>query len=100
MELMAAAAVRSGAGSGLLNSILDCVSTEEAYQILEDVGIAGKCMEHIMDRIAFYMDARVKGQIATECIVYASKWGLLGKTAGAEELLGGTAGTDRLSDRG
>ena len=53
-----------------------------------------------MDRIAFYMDARVKGRIATECIVYASKWGLLGKTAGAEELLGGTAGTDRLSDRG
>ncbi|MCR4597075.1 MAG: cobalt-precorrin-5B (C(1))-methyltransferase CbiD [Lachnospiraceae bacterium] len=99
MELMAAAAVRSGAGTGLLNSILDCVSTEEAYQIMEDAGIAGRCMEHIMDRIAFYMDARVKGRIATECIVYASKWGLLGKTAGAEELLVRSTGAAGLPDR-
>lgn len=99
MELMAAAAVRSGAGTGLLNSILDCVSTEEAYQIMEDAGIAGRCMDHIMDRITFYMDARVKGRIATECIVYASKWGLLGKTEGAEALLGCSAGADGLSVR-
>lgn len=99
MELMAAAAVRSGAGTGLLNSILDCVSTEEAYQIMEDAGIAGRCMDYIMDRITFYMDARVKGRIATECIVYASKWGLLGKTEGAEALLGCSAGADGLSVR-
>ncbi len=92
MELMAAAAVRSGATTDILNTILDCVSTEEAYQIMTDAGIAGKCMDHIMDRISFYMDARVKGQIETECIVYAAKWGLLGKTPGAEKLLGKSAG--------
>lgn len=87
MELMAAAAVRSGLCADDVNRMLDCLTTEEAYRIMLDTGAAGKCMDHVMNRIAFYMDARVGGRIRTECIVYSNKWGLLGCTAGAEELL-------------
>ena len=87
MELMAAAAVRGGADMKTVRGILDSLSTEEAYQIMQDEGTDEAAMKYVMERIRFYMDARTGGRIQTECIVYANKWGLLGKTPGAEELL-------------
>ncbi len=88
MELMAAAAVRGGADVQTVRGILDSLSTEEAYGYMVEAGIAGQCMAYVMDRIAHYMDARVVGRIKTGCITYANRWGLLGRTEGAEEMLG------------
>ncbi|MCR5419621.1 MAG: cobalt-precorrin-5B (C(1))-methyltransferase CbiD [Lachnospiraceae bacterium] len=87
MELMAAAAIRSGGSKESLKAVLNCVSTEEAYEILYKEGIAGKCMEYIMERISYYLNKRAKGIIKVECITYSNQWGLLGKTENAEELL-------------
>ena len=86
MELMAAAAVRCGADGGTVNAILDCVSTEEAYAVMQDAHIEKKCFEYIMERISYYMSARAQN-MQTECIVYSNKYGLLGATKGAQELM-------------
>ena len=91
MELMAAAAVRAGAEGSTLTDILDCVSTEEAYAVMQKARIEKKSFEYIMERIAYYLRARA-GDMQAECIVYSNKYGLLGATEGAEKMLAQASG--------
>ncbi len=84
MELMAAAAIRAGADRETLLGILDAVSTEEAYALLESAGIAEKTMQHVMERIGFYLKKRA-GHLEIRCMVYANRYGLLGQSEGAED---------------
>ncbi|MCR5356373.1 MAG: cobalt-precorrin-5B (C(1))-methyltransferase CbiD [Lachnospiraceae bacterium] len=86
MELMAAAAVKAGAGSDVAAAILDCVSTEEAYGIMLNAGIEKESFRHVMERISFYLNKRA-GEMKTGCIVYSNEYGLLGMTDGAERML-------------
>lgn len=86
MELMAASAVRCGADRDTVIRILDSLTTEEAYQHMIDKGIEKVCFSYIMERIAFYLGKRA-GSMRVECIVYSNKFGLLGATPGAEELI-------------
>ncbi|WP_029320292.1 cobalt-precorrin-5B (C(1))-methyltransferase CbiD [Butyrivibrio sp. AE3004] len=87
MELMAAAAIRCDASKEALLDILGCVSTEEAISVYIREGIEKQCFSYIMEKIDFYLKKRAAGQIDIRCIVYSNKYGLLGKTENAEELL-------------
>ena len=87
MELLCAAALRAGAKTETLKTILDCVTTEEATDILINEGIKDECFNYIMERTAFYLDKRAGGRIDVECLVYSKSHGLLGKTGRAEEFL-------------
>lgn len=87
MELMAAAAVYADAPKEVIKAVLESVSTEAACDHLTDAGILDRAFEHVMDRIAFYLDKRAGGEVDIRCIVFSNKHGLLGATAGAEEML-------------
>lgn len=87
MELMAAAAARCGADPKTLLGILDSVSTEEAYGYLKAAGIEQACMSYIMKRILYHLNKRAEEKIDIRCIMYSVKWGLLGCSPGAEEML-------------
>ncbi|MBO4375346.1 MAG: cobalamin biosynthesis protein CbiD [Lachnospiraceae bacterium] len=87
MELMAAAAVRSGAKAGVAEDILECLSTEEAIAVYKREGVERECFAYIMDRIKYYLDKRAKGRTDVQCIVYSNQYGLLGQTGKAEAFL-------------
>ncbi|MBR1853432.1 MAG: cobalamin biosynthesis protein CbiD [Lachnospiraceae bacterium] len=87
MELLAAAAIREGADTDVLKRILDCISTEEAIEVLDQAGIREPVMQRILNQILFYLGQRVKGEIQVECILYANAFGELAKSAGAARLL-------------
>ncbi len=87
MELMAAAAIRCGASEKALTTILDCATTEEAIEILRNEKIEKDCFSYICERAGFYLQKRAAGQMETECMIYSNKYGLLGKTGKAEEIL-------------
>ena len=87
MELMAAAAARCHAGEEVLNQILDCVTTKEACEILKDLGIEKQCFQYIVDRIKYHLERRAEGELHIESMIYMTEYGVLGKTADAEELL-------------
>ncbi|MCR5337278.1 MAG: cobalt-precorrin-5B (C(1))-methyltransferase CbiD [Lachnospiraceae bacterium] len=87
MELMVAAAIRSGASEKALTAILDCATTEEAIEIFRNEKIEKACFSYICERAGFYLQKRAAGQMETECMIYSNKYGLLGKTGKAEELL-------------
>ena len=88
MELMAAAAARCGASGPLLNRILGCLSAEEAYACCLEEGIGKECASCILDRISYYLDRRAAGRLQVECIVCSNRFGLIGMTQRAEEILG------------
>ena len=87
MELLAAAAFKSGADSETLNSILDSLSTEEAYEYLAKCNIQKECFEYVMKRISYYLNKRATDELRVECIVYSNRFGLLGKTESADEFM-------------
>ncbi len=77
MEIIAAAAVREGADTGILGRILDCLTTEEAYGILYEAGLAEKVSGWIMNGIMYNLDRRAGGKLDIGCIVYSKEYGQL-----------------------
>ncbi|MDO5538479.1 MAG: cobalt-precorrin-5B (C(1))-methyltransferase CbiD [Eubacteriales bacterium] len=86
-ELMAAHAVRAGAGMDSVQRILGTITTEEAIDILQEEALVKDTMEIVADRIYYYLQHRCAGGIQTEAIIFSNKHGYLGETKGAEELL-------------
>ena len=87
MELLAAAAIRSGADTALLKDILDCVSTEDAVKRIKEHGCLDAVMQDVTERIVRYLLYRAGGRIQIECILYTNELGLLGKTEGADDMI-------------
>lgn len=87
MELLAVAALKSGASRRTLECILDSLSTEEAYKFIMDDNIKEKVSEYIMEKISYYLNKRAGGEMTVECIIYSNELGLLGKTAKADEYI-------------
>lgn len=63
MEILAACAVRAGAGIETVRNILDCVTTDAALELLENEKILGKTMEQLMLQI----DACLQKEAVTIC---------------------------------
>lgn len=87
MELLAAAGIRENVSLECLKKILDCVTTEEALAFIDAEDKKEDVMEDIMKKIDFYLKKRAADRLQIACIVYSNMYGLLGKTAKAEELL-------------
>ena len=87
MELLAAAAVMEGTDIETVTRILECVVTEEALHILEKTEHFQDVMDHVMDRICYYLEKRVQEKVQIECIMYSKEFGGLSSSGGAAELL-------------
>ena len=86
-ELMAAFALRAGADRETACRILDTITTDEALDIMEQVGIRQKAMELAAQRIRYYMRRRVGEKMQTEVILFSGSYSYLAQTSGADELL-------------
>ena len=88
-ELTAAAAVRAGADLPLVRRILETNTTEDALDILEEGGreLFDRTMQNICDRAVFYLNARCRGAVETELVLFSSVKGKLAQSAGAEEMM-------------
>ncbi|MCR4908378.1 MAG: cobalt-precorrin-5B (C(1))-methyltransferase CbiD [Lachnospiraceae bacterium] len=87
MELMAAAALRAGAGAETAREILDCVSTEEALGILGRSGLLKDSMEELMGRIMNTLKRLVRDEFRVECMLLSNEYGVLAESEGAGEML-------------
>ena len=77
MEIIAAAAAREGAGTEIILRILDSLTTEEAYAVLFESGLAERVSAQIMSRIMSNLDRRAKGSLDIGCIMYSKEFGQL-----------------------
>lgn len=87
IELMVNAGLKCGMPLDALQEMQECISTDAAYEIVKREGVAKEFMEMVMEKIQYYLKKRAADRFEIECIVFSNEYGLMGKTAGAEDLL-------------
>ena len=79
METLALCAALAGVRD--FQKILDCPTTDAAYELVKDT----KTIAVLMDRIDMYLKRRVN--LKTAAVMFSNKYGLIGKTKDADALL-------------
>ena len=89
MELIAAAMAREGAGTELILSILDSVTTEDAFTRLAeaDPELSERTAKRLMDSMLGHLRHRAGEGLAIECIMYTKTNGLIAASSGAIEMI-------------
>ena len=89
MEMIASTAAREGAPSELILSILDSLTTEEAFAKLRgsDRELADRTAAELMERIISSLRRRAGGELDIECIMYTKENGLIAASAGAVKMI-------------
>ncbi len=87
MEILAAHGAVLGAGKETARALMECITTDEALEILKEEGLLSGVMERLLERMAFYVNHRSGGALTCEIMTFSLKMGLLGETPGAEALL-------------
>lgn len=88
MELMALAAYNAGADKKLCDGILECISTDAAYELIKEAGIENECMDFVIKRAEKYLKLRAGEGVNIDCIMFSNTEGILAKTKGINERKG------------
>ena len=86
-EFLALQAMFHGASTEIGKEIYQSLTTDEMTKILKREILFDAVMEEAARKIDFYMQKRVHGKLKTGAILFSNVYGILGETAGAEELL-------------
>lgn len=87
MEILSAYSALAGGSIGLVMEIMSCISTDDALERIDGEGLLPKVSELLMERIDHHMKRRTGGTIRTAAVMFSSRYGLLGRTADADDLL-------------
>lgn len=87
MELLALYAALNGGENLLARRVMECATTDEAVGILMEAGLCEKVFGCIMDKADYYMRNRVYDELRTGILIFSNKWGILGKTRNADDLI-------------
>lgn len=85
-ETMAAHTALCGGSRDLVRSVFDCPTTDAAIAILEEAGLKEPVMASIIQALSQNLHNRA-GAMEIEALVFSNRYGLLGKTEGADRLL-------------
>ncbi len=86
MEIIAAHSAVCGAGVETAAKIMDCVSTDEAIELVKAAEIADAVLAGIMNRIDYHVKKRADG-LRVGVIMFSNVHGILGMTPDAADLL-------------
>lgn len=87
MEILAAHGGMCGADSRTIRDIMNCITTDEAIEILEKKELKEKTMESISKKINFYLKNRIRNEFQVGAVVFSNKYGILCETEDVEKLM-------------
>ncbi len=87
MEVLVTCALLAGAGVEVLRRLPGCVTVDSGLEILREAGLLEAAMAVLLDRVQFYLDARLKGGLAAGALLFSQRFGVLGQTGRAGALL-------------
>ena len=87
MEILTANALRAGAPIDVLQKVMKGITTDEGIEILAQYGYLNPTMEHIMERIKFYLNHRAYEKLELACLVFSNVHGELGRFGDVEGML-------------
>ncbi len=88
MEILTAHAALHGGDRNLCQSLMGCVTTDEALDLLEEAGLLQPVMQGLMERMEYYVNHRCYGNLETGIVTFSRERGLLGEMGQVEELFG------------
>ena len=86
METLIACDTLAGVESGVLSRLTDCATVDAALDILTEHGSAGAVLAKLSERVEYYMNTRVRGEVMTGAVSFSKKHGLLFRTKNADTL--------------
>ena len=86
-EIFAAPAAACGAPSDTVRAILAGAVVDEMLSQLEAVGLRDAAMQAVLEQIEEQLAHRLSSRLRAAVITFSKVYGLLGETAGSEELL-------------
>lgn len=87
MEIFASHAGMCGASADVIRRIMDSAMTDDMIAILEEAGLRQRVMESVMERMNFHLTHRPISAMRAGAATFSNVYGILGKTASADELL-------------
>lgn len=87
MEIFSSHAGMCGASADVIQRIMDSAMTDDMMAILEEAGLRQRVMESVMERMNFHLTHRPVGNMRVGAATFSNVYGILGKTASADELL-------------
>lgn len=87
MEILTAHAAVCGADTVTLQRLMDCITTNEALDILNEKKLMGTVMERVTNRAGFYLNKRAGRELPVGAVLFSDKYGMLGMTGQAPALL-------------
>ena len=86
-EFMALQAIFAGASVETAKRIYASRTTDEAIAILKEAQVLEPVMQAATERIEYYMEQRVHGELRCGAILFSNTYGVLGETSHVPELI-------------
>jgi cobalt-precorrin-5B (C1)-methyltransferase len=87
LETLCAHAALCGADAGVARAVFAAPTTEAALDVLDDAGLLAPVMASVTDALGERLRRRAAGSFAVEAIMFSTRRGELGRTAGADALV-------------
>lgn len=87
MEILTAHAAVLGADQETAKALMDCITTDEALEILKRKGLLEGVMERLLKRMEFYVDHRSGHGLERGILVFSQREGTLGESGDARRIL-------------
>lgn len=87
MDVLVTCGVLAGADIKILQKIPDCVTVDAALEILQSAGVLEKASEILMQKAEYYLNAKVKSAVKIGAMMFSNKFGIIGQTSCAKELI-------------
>ncbi len=94
IETVIACSLEAGASIGILKRLQDCITTEAAFSLLCECGLAHKTLDIAAERAQRYVQRRVRGRVVTGIVIFSSESGLISSAGEVREIL------DRIREEG
>lgn len=86
-SFLSLAAMLCGASRRTGQAVYDAVTTDEAVRILTQEGLREAVMAFTCQKIEYYMEQRIHGEVQTGAVIFSNAYGVLGCTSRARKLL-------------
>lgn len=87
-EIICAHAACAGASTEVARELMGCSTTDACLDVLAREGLLGQVARSLTDAIGDHVSRRAAGAFETEAIMFSKQHGELGRTAGADDLIG------------
>lgn len=88
MEILTAHAAVLGADRETAEALMNCITTDEALEILKDRGLLEKVTARLLERMEFYVDHRSGKNLERGILIFSQVYGRLGQSEDTERLIG------------